>query len=189
MPIWNDFFFPLVLITSDNLKTLPLWLTVFVGEFTTDWVVLFTGLTLAALPITLLYRAVEAVHFRHHARRGQIGAVQQRSQDIESGEPEQDHHHLRGHRLDPHAVNVAASAGDGGRDRDRRHRGGRGRCRDRPSSRPQSGRRTPRPVNRGLRAFPAGHQAALQLRRQHHHGGRRDDERGGTRQAGEGVRA
>jgi ABC-type maltose transport system permease subunit len=53
--LWNDFFFPLVLITSDNLKTLPQGLTVFVGEFTTDWGVLFTGLTLAALPITLLY--------------------------------------------------------------------------------------------------------------------------------------
>ncbi|WP_244510902.1 hypothetical protein [Mesorhizobium sp. LCM 4576] len=37
VPIWNDFFFPLVLITSDNLKTLPQGLTVFVGEFTTDW--------------------------------------------------------------------------------------------------------------------------------------------------------
>ena len=55
VPIWNDFFFPLVLITSDNLKTLPQGLTVFVGEFTTDWGVLFTGLTLAAPPITLLY--------------------------------------------------------------------------------------------------------------------------------------
>lgn len=33
---WNDFFFPLVLTTSDNLKTLPQGLTVFVGEFTTD---------------------------------------------------------------------------------------------------------------------------------------------------------
>ncbi|CDX43012.1 Binding-protein-dependent transport systems inner membrane component [Mesorhizobium plurifarium] len=55
VPIWNDFFFPLVLITSDNLKTLPQGLTVFVGELTTDWGVLFTGLTLAALPITLLY--------------------------------------------------------------------------------------------------------------------------------------
>ena len=37
VPIWNDFFFPLVLITSDNLKTLPQGLIVFVGEFTTDW--------------------------------------------------------------------------------------------------------------------------------------------------------
>ncbi|WP_245478797.1 carbohydrate ABC transporter permease, partial [Mesorhizobium sp. M7A.F.Ca.US.014.04.1.1] len=42
VPIWNDFFFPLVLITSDELKTLPQGLTVFVGEFTTDWGVMFT---------------------------------------------------------------------------------------------------------------------------------------------------
>lgn len=55
VPIWNDFFFPLILITSDSLKTLPQGLTVFMGEFVTDWGVLFTGLTLAALPITLLY--------------------------------------------------------------------------------------------------------------------------------------
>jgi raffinose/stachyose/melibiose transport system permease protein len=55
VPIWNDFFFPLVLITSDELKTLPQGLTVFIGEFTTNWGVMFTGLTLAALPITLLY--------------------------------------------------------------------------------------------------------------------------------------
>ncbi|MBZ9851306.1 hypothetical protein LB565_25280 [Mesorhizobium sp. CA14] len=51
---WSDFFFHLVLITSDNLKTLPPGPTVFVGEFTTDWGVLFAGLTLAALPTTLL---------------------------------------------------------------------------------------------------------------------------------------
>lgn len=55
VPIWNDFFFPLILITSDNLKTLPQGLTVFMGEFVTDWGVLFTGLTLAALPVTIVY--------------------------------------------------------------------------------------------------------------------------------------
>ena len=55
VPIWNDFFFPLVFIQSDHLKTLPQGLTVFMGEFNTDWGVLFAGLTLAALPITLLY--------------------------------------------------------------------------------------------------------------------------------------
>lgn len=37
LPIWNDFFLPLVLITPDNLRTLPQGLTVFVDEFTTDW--------------------------------------------------------------------------------------------------------------------------------------------------------
>lgn len=55
VPIWNDFFFPLVIITSDRLKTLPQGLTIFMGEFNTDWGVLFAGLALAALPLTLLY--------------------------------------------------------------------------------------------------------------------------------------
>lgn len=58
VPIWNDFFFPLILITSDSLKTLPQGLTVFMGEFTTNWGVLFTGLSLAALPVTLVYIAL-----------------------------------------------------------------------------------------------------------------------------------
>lgn len=62
VPIWNDFFFPLILITSDDLKTLPQGLTVFMGEFTTNWGVLFTGLSLAALPITLVYIALSR-HF------------------------------------------------------------------------------------------------------------------------------
>ncbi|MCX7384290.1 MAG: carbohydrate ABC transporter permease [Alphaproteobacteria bacterium] len=55
VPIWNDFFFPLVFISTDRLKTLPQGLTVFMGEYNTDWGVLFAGLTLSALPITLVY--------------------------------------------------------------------------------------------------------------------------------------
>jgi raffinose/stachyose/melibiose transport system permease protein len=55
VPIWNDFFFPLVFITTDDLKTLPQGLTVFMGEYTNDWGVLFAGLTLTALPMTLVY--------------------------------------------------------------------------------------------------------------------------------------
>jgi raffinose/stachyose/melibiose transport system permease protein len=55
VPIWNDFFFPLVFIQTDGLKTLPQGLTVFMGEFNTEWGILFAGLTIAALPITLLY--------------------------------------------------------------------------------------------------------------------------------------
>jgi raffinose/stachyose/melibiose transport system permease protein len=58
VPIWNDFFFPLVFITSDHLKTLPQGLTTFMGEYNTDWGVLFAGLTLAALPIMLCYMAL-----------------------------------------------------------------------------------------------------------------------------------
>lgn len=55
VPIWNDFFFPLIFIQEDSLKTLPQGLTSFMGEYTTDWGVLFAGLTLSAAPITLIY--------------------------------------------------------------------------------------------------------------------------------------
>jgi raffinose/stachyose/melibiose transport system permease protein len=55
VPIWNDFFFPLVLLQTPALKTLPQGLTVFMGEYNTDWGVLFAGLTMAALPITVVY--------------------------------------------------------------------------------------------------------------------------------------
>lgn len=58
VPIWNDFFFPLVFITSDARKTLPQGLTVFMGEFNTEWGVLFAGLTMAAMPIMMLYLAL-----------------------------------------------------------------------------------------------------------------------------------
>ncbi|MBD8066754.1 carbohydrate ABC transporter permease [Devosia sp. PTR5] len=55
VPIWNDFFFPLIFIQNDNLKTLPQGLTTFMGEYNSNWGVLFAGLTLSAAPIVLLY--------------------------------------------------------------------------------------------------------------------------------------
>ena len=55
VPIWNDFFFPLVFITSDSRKTLSQGLTVFMGEYGTEWGVLFAGLTLAAAPVVVFY--------------------------------------------------------------------------------------------------------------------------------------
>jgi len=55
VPIWNDFFFPLVFIQNDDLKTLPQGLTTFMGEYTTDWGALFAGLTLSAAPIIVFY--------------------------------------------------------------------------------------------------------------------------------------
>lgn len=55
VPIWNDFFFPLVFIQDEAWKTLPQGLTTFMGEYTTNWGVLFAGLTLSAAPITLIY--------------------------------------------------------------------------------------------------------------------------------------
>jgi raffinose/stachyose/melibiose transport system permease protein len=55
VPIWNDFFFPLVFIQSNRLKTLPVGLSTFFGQYSTNWSLLFAGLSIAILPMLLLY--------------------------------------------------------------------------------------------------------------------------------------
>lgn len=55
VPVWNDFFFPLVFLQNPVYKTLPLGLTGFFGQYSTDWSLLFTALTLAILPMLILY--------------------------------------------------------------------------------------------------------------------------------------
>jgi raffinose/stachyose/melibiose transport system permease protein len=55
IPIWNDFLFPMVFLSSPDLKTIPQGLSVFFGEHAVDMGALFAGLTLAALPLVLTY--------------------------------------------------------------------------------------------------------------------------------------
>ncbi len=55
IPWWNDFFFPLIFIRSEEYKTLPLGLFSFFGEHQNDWALLFAGLTITALPLLVLY--------------------------------------------------------------------------------------------------------------------------------------
>lgn len=55
VPIWNDFFFPLVFIQSDQYKPLPVGLTSFMGQNATRWDLLFTGLSIAIVPMLALY--------------------------------------------------------------------------------------------------------------------------------------
>jgi raffinose/stachyose/melibiose transport system permease protein len=55
VPLWNDFFFPLVLLRSTNKWTLPVGMTRFFGEFQTDWSTLFAGLVITTLPLIILF--------------------------------------------------------------------------------------------------------------------------------------
>ena len=55
IPIWNDFLLPLAFLQNPTLKTVPQGLSVFFGEFATDYGPLFAGLTLAALPLIIVY--------------------------------------------------------------------------------------------------------------------------------------
>ena len=58
IPIWNDFFLPLVLLQSSEKKTIMQGLTIFFGEYSNQWGAIFAGLTLAALPLIILYLAL-----------------------------------------------------------------------------------------------------------------------------------
>lgn len=55
VPIWNDFFFPLIFIHDPEWKTLAQGLTMFFGEYSINYGVLYAGLTLAALPIVVIF--------------------------------------------------------------------------------------------------------------------------------------
>lgn len=52
---WNEFTMALVLISNEKLKTLPLGLLFFQGQFTTDWGAMGASMTIASLPTVLIY--------------------------------------------------------------------------------------------------------------------------------------
>ena len=55
VPLWNDFFFPLILLRSTEKWTLPVGMTRFFGEFQADWSTLFAGLIITTLPLVILF--------------------------------------------------------------------------------------------------------------------------------------
>ncbi|MCZ4274148.1 carbohydrate ABC transporter permease [Maritalea porphyrae] len=55
VPIWNDFFFPLIFIQSPESRTIAQGLTSFFGEYSVNYGVLYAGLTMAALPIMVIF--------------------------------------------------------------------------------------------------------------------------------------
>ncbi len=52
---WNEFVFALVFISTGDLKTLPVGLMDMQSRLLTDWPVQFAGLTMAALPMIVLF--------------------------------------------------------------------------------------------------------------------------------------
>lgn len=55
MATWNSFLWPLVVIRSPELQTLPLGLASLHGQFTTEWDVVMAGSVVSIVPITLVY--------------------------------------------------------------------------------------------------------------------------------------
>lgn len=52
---WNDFFFPLIFVQDDMKKTIPVGMLGMFGEYEADWSMLFSGLTLSALPMIIVF--------------------------------------------------------------------------------------------------------------------------------------
>ncbi len=55
MSSWNSFLWPLVVIRSPELMTLPLGLATLKGQFTTEWDVVMAGSVVSIVPIALVY--------------------------------------------------------------------------------------------------------------------------------------
>jgi multiple sugar transport system permease protein len=52
---WNDFLWPLVVTGSDKMRTIPIGLSYFVGQYSTAWNLLMAGSVIALLPVLVLY--------------------------------------------------------------------------------------------------------------------------------------
>ena len=55
VPIWNDLWFPLILAPSEGARTITLGVQQFVGQYVTDWNAVLASLTLAIIPVLVLY--------------------------------------------------------------------------------------------------------------------------------------
>lgn len=55
LPIWNDFWFPLILLRSKDLYTVPLAISFYFGQNQTNWGLIFAMLTTASIPIIVFF--------------------------------------------------------------------------------------------------------------------------------------
>ncbi|MCS6843233.1 MAG: carbohydrate ABC transporter permease, partial [Caldilineales bacterium] len=52
---WNEFLWPLVVTTTEEMRTVPVGLSYFVGQYSTAWGLLMAGSVIAVLPILAIY--------------------------------------------------------------------------------------------------------------------------------------
>jgi len=71
IPIWNDLWFPLILAPAEEVKTVTLGAQIFIGQFVTNWNAVLAALSLAIVPVLVLY----LIFSRHLIRGITAGAV------------------------------------------------------------------------------------------------------------------
>ncbi|MGZ0712611.1 carbohydrate ABC transporter permease (plasmid) [Coraliomargarita sp. W4R53] len=62
--VWNDFLTPLLYLYGSNTETIPVALFQFVGQYVSEWNVVFAGLIITILPVLILYFAMQKVVIR-----------------------------------------------------------------------------------------------------------------------------
>lgn len=55
MQSWNNFLWPLIVVNSKQLMTLPLGLSLLQGRWATDWNLMMAGVVISVLPILIVY--------------------------------------------------------------------------------------------------------------------------------------
>ncbi|WP_442575361.1 carbohydrate ABC transporter permease [Microbacterium sp. F51-2R] len=65
--IWNDFYAPLLYLSGSDVKTLPLAIYQFTGEFGSQWELIFAGMIIAAIPVLAAFLIMQKAVFRGYA--------------------------------------------------------------------------------------------------------------------------
>jgi raffinose/stachyose/melibiose transport system permease protein len=68
--IWNDFLTPLLYLSGSNHQTIPVAIYTFVGQYTSNWQLVFAGLVMGIAPILLVYFGMQ-----RHIIRGFSGGL------------------------------------------------------------------------------------------------------------------
>ncbi|HPE68794.1 MAG TPA: carbohydrate ABC transporter permease [Thermotogota bacterium] len=53
--VWNDFFFPLIIISDRSKETVPLAVSVFFGEYSNRWDLIAAALSMSVIPIMVIF--------------------------------------------------------------------------------------------------------------------------------------
>jgi multiple sugar transport system permease protein len=70
---WNNFLWPLIVVTSTNQMTLPLGLATFQGAHSTEWTLLMAGNVMSLVPMLLIFFAAQRYFIRSVAATGLAG--------------------------------------------------------------------------------------------------------------------
>jgi raffinose/stachyose/melibiose transport system permease protein len=68
--IWNDFLTPLLYLSGSSHQTVPVAIYTFVGQYTSNWQLVFAGLVVGIAPILVIYFAMQ-----RHIIRGFAGGL------------------------------------------------------------------------------------------------------------------